>query len=145
MKKNFAIYQTEQEYNENVNNHESPNVTLVVESNSVKMLPKYPIYFTSEEGGGDNRTVLANNEGIALFNLFKNNAFIDSEPYAYMYNVSGKLKIPFYVDEVLYDLTDFYNSATDVNLITAIVSRGDDYHRLYIHNDGSMNMYNDMA
>lgn len=144
MKKNFAIYQTEQEYNENVNNHESPNVTLVVESNSVKMLPKYPIHFTSEEGSGDNRTVLANDESIALFNLFKNNAFIEAT-FAYMYNVSGKLKIPFYVDEVLYDLTDFFTSTTDVNLITSIYNPTDDYHTLHMYNDGSMEMHNDMA
>jgi hypothetical protein len=145
MKKNFAIYQTEQEYNENVNNHESPNVTLVVESNSVKMLPKYPIYFTSEEGGGDNRTVLASDEGIALFNLFKNNAFIEVGAYAYMYNVSGKLKMPFYVDELLYDLTDFMVSVSDVNQITSIRNDLDSYHVLDIDSDGSMKMYNDMA
>lgn len=145
MKKNFAIYQTEQEYNENVNNHESPNVTLVVESNSVKMLPKYPIYFTSEEGSGYNRTVLANNEGIALFNLFKNNAFIDVGTYAYMYSASNKLKIPFYVDEVLYDLTDFMASVSDVNLITRINCDIDVYHILHIYNDGSMEMHNDMG
>lgn len=143
MKKNFAIYQTEQEYNENVNNHESPNVTLVVESNSVKMLPKYPIYFTSEEGSGDNRTVLANNESIALFNLFKNNAFIDVGAYAYMYNLGGKLKMPFYVDELLYDLTDFMVSVSDVNQITSIRHDMDIHHVLDIDNDGSMHMYND--
>ena len=143
MKKNFAIYQTEQEYNENASNHESPNVTLVVESNSVKMLPKYPIYLTSEEGSGDTRTVLPNNESIALFNLFKNNAFIDVGAYAYMYNLSGKIKIPFYVDEVLYNLTDFYTSATNINLITAISNDRDVYHMLYINNDGTIHMYND--
>lgn len=105
MSTNLNIFETETQYNEIETNLTTPAITYIEEVNTIKWIPIHCYKFKTTDS--TNTKKYGSNSNVKkLINLFNNNSYITNEQRK-MYNVSGKQKYIFYIDEFELDLANF--------------------------------------
>lgn len=109
MSTNLNIFETESQYNEIETNLTTPAVTYIEEINTIKQMPIHCYKFKTTTIDSANARKYGSSSNVEkLINLFNNNMYANSTDGSFkMYNVSGKQKYIFYIDEFELDLANF--------------------------------------
>lgn len=119
MSTNLNIFETESQYNEIETNLTTPAVTYIEEVNTIKWIPIHCYKFKTTTIDSANARKYGSNSNVEkLINLFNNNSYYtnSTDGPLKMYNVSGKQKYIFYIDEFELDLANFTKESSSSSL-----------------------------